>query len=143
MFGKNDPIHMGTLHIASLTLFRCATLEDWTDVMYIAMEGCENYGYDGNEELCTNNNPTPLMSVIYFCSFIILSSMMILNLFIGVITSSMQDAKTELSADLEDEEEVDEEEVRGAGTVARVGAHWLAWTSVTFLVETAAALLAR
>ena len=39
MFGKNDPIHMGTLHIAFLTLFRCATLEDWTDVMYISMQG--------------------------------------------------------------------------------------------------------
>ena len=39
VFGKNDPIHMGTLHIAFLTLFRCATLEDWTDVMYIAMQG--------------------------------------------------------------------------------------------------------
>lgn len=39
MFGANDPIHMGTLHIAFLTLFRCATLEDWTDVMYIGMQG--------------------------------------------------------------------------------------------------------
>lgn len=39
MFGTNDPIHMSTLHVTFLTLFRCATLEDWTDVMYIAMEG--------------------------------------------------------------------------------------------------------
>lgn len=39
VFGENDPVLMGTLHIAFLTLFRCATLEDWTDVMYIAMEG--------------------------------------------------------------------------------------------------------
>ena len=39
----------------------------------------------------------------YFCSFIILSSMMILNLFIGVITSSMADAKSDLSQELEDE----------------------------------------
>ena len=36
IFGTNDPHHMGTLHIATLTLFRCATLEDWTDIMYIA-----------------------------------------------------------------------------------------------------------
>lgn len=113
VFGENDPVHMGTLHISFLTLFRCATLEDWTDVMYIAMEGCENYGYDGMEDECTKSTKAPILSVAYFCSFIILSSMMILNLFIGVITSSMQDAKTELTADMEEEndEEPDEDVV--------------------------------
>ena len=40
MFKENDPWHFGTLHISLLTLFRCATLEDWTDVMYINMHGC-------------------------------------------------------------------------------------------------------
>lgn len=45
-----------------------------------------------------------VMSVAYFCSFVILSSMMILNLFIGVITSSMADAKSDLSQELEDEQ---------------------------------------
>jgi len=35
------------------TLFRCSTLEDWTDVMYINMFGCDKYGYDGMLlELC-------------------------------------------------------------------------------------------
>lgn len=43
------------------------------------------------------------MGSIYYCSFVMLSSMMILNLFIGVITSSMQDAKSDLSAELEGE----------------------------------------
>ena len=75
--------------------------------------GCANYGYDGNEDLCTASSAQPVLSVIYFCSFIILSSMMILNLFIGVITSSMQDAKTELSEDLAaEQEEQTEDEVR-------------------------------
>ena len=45
-----------------LTLFRCATLEDWTDVMYINMYGCHKYGYTGwMEPLCTEpyvSNPT-------------------------------------------------------------------------------------
>jgi len=39
VFGLNDPIHFGSLHMAFITLFRCATLEDWTDVMYINMYG--------------------------------------------------------------------------------------------------------
>ena len=43
VFGANDPVLMGTLHIAFLTLFRCATLEDWTDVMYIAMQGTNGH----------------------------------------------------------------------------------------------------
>ena len=33
VFGENDPVHLGNLHIAFLTLFRQATFEDWTDVM--------------------------------------------------------------------------------------------------------------
>lgn len=78
---------------------------------HAALPGCENYGYDGNEDLCTDSSASPLMAVVFHCSFIILSSMMILNLFIGVITSSMQDAKTELSADLEEDEEKDEDEI--------------------------------
>ena len=47
-----------------------------------------------------------MMAAIYFCSFIILSSMMILNLFIGVITTSMQEAKTALTEEMEAEEDL-------------------------------------
>lgn len=97
VFGQNDPVHFGTLHFALLTLFRCATLEDWTDVMYINMFGCSVYGYDGMEDLCVANTEMPVISVGYFVTFTILSSMMILNLFIGVITSSMAEAKSDLS----------------------------------------------
>ena len=32
MFRENDPFHFGSLPITLLTLFRMATLEDWTDV---------------------------------------------------------------------------------------------------------------
>jgi len=42
-FKRNDPFHFGTLPFALLTLFRCCTLEDWTDVMYIGKRlGCWN-----------------------------------------------------------------------------------------------------
>ena len=33
-FRANDPWHFSSLPIALLTLFRAATLEDWTDLMY-------------------------------------------------------------------------------------------------------------
>jgi voltage-gated sodium channel len=95
-FGKNDPVFMGNLFTAMLTLFRCATLEDWTDVMYINMYGCEKYGYEGMEHLCTYSEASPMMSVAYFCSFIVIASMMVMNLFIGIIASSVEEAKTRL-----------------------------------------------
>jgi hypothetical protein len=40
LFRDNDPWHFGSLHTSILTLFRCATGEDWTDVMYINIYGC-------------------------------------------------------------------------------------------------------
>lgn len=32
-FRTNDPFHFGSLGVAMLSLFRCATLEDWSDIM--------------------------------------------------------------------------------------------------------------
>ena len=49
-FRTNDPTHFGSLHVSMLTLYRCATLEDWTDVMYINMYGCHKWGYDEHPE---------------------------------------------------------------------------------------------
>ena len=46
LFRESDPWHFGTLHMTIITLFRCSTLEDWTDVMYVNMYGCKYYGYE-------------------------------------------------------------------------------------------------
>lgn len=100
MFGGNDPVHMGSLHITLLTLFRCSTLEDWSDIMYIATTGCENWGYEGIEWQCVNSEPKPVMGILYFCTFVVLANMMILNLFIGVITTSMAEAKEALEEEM-------------------------------------------
>jgi len=42
-FGANDPLHFRSVPIALLSLFRAATLEDWTDIMYISIFGCDTY----------------------------------------------------------------------------------------------------
>ena len=42
-FGDNDPLHFRTLPVALLSLFRAATMEDWTDLMYISMYGCDRF----------------------------------------------------------------------------------------------------
>eukprot|EP00942_MAST-04A_sp_MAST-4A-sp1_P001585 g1585.t1 len=110
VFGKNDPVHLGTLHIAFLTLFRAATLEDWTDIMYTSIYGCKYYGYDIDDPTCTNSNGSYLISAIFWIIFITLATFMILNLFIGVITTSMNEAKEELLNEAKEAEKEDKEE---------------------------------
>ncbi len=95
MFSKNDPIHFSSLPLSMLSLFRAVTLEDWTDLMYINMYGCDNYGYDGNEHLCTEPSSHPLLGAAFFVSLILIGTMVVLNLFIGVIMSGMDAAQNE------------------------------------------------
>ncbi len=94
-FGTNDPIHFENLQMSMLSLFRIVTLEDWTDIMYINMYGCENYGYTGNMNLCTNSAANPIGAVVFFVSFVLFGTMIILNLFIGVIMNGMDEAREE------------------------------------------------
>ncbi len=95
LFGANDPIHFDSLPLAMLSLFRVVTGEDWTDIMYIAMYGCANYGYGGNEHLCTASEAHPIFGALFFVTFMLLGAMVILNLFIGVIMGGMEEAKRE------------------------------------------------
>lgn len=113
MWGENDPIHFGDLQIAFLSLFRAVTLEDWTDLMYIQMYGCANYGYDGNMALCTASSASPAGGAFFFVSFVLLGTMIVLNLFIGVIISGMDEAQLE-SEDLAREER---DKARGQGAL--------------------------
>lgn len=96
-FGENDPIHFSDLQTSMLSLFRVVTLEDWTDIMYINMFGCENYGYDGNMDMCTSSIPSAAGSVTFFVSFVLIGTMIFLNLFIGVIMNGMDEAKAEMA----------------------------------------------
>ena len=93
LFRENDPIHFESLHISLLSLFRVATLEDWTDIMYTAIYGCQNYGYSGMENFCRNPQTFPFLGWFYFVSFVLLATFIFFNLFIGVIISNMDDIK--------------------------------------------------
>lgn len=106
-FRENDPIHFENLQMSMLSLFRIVTLEDWTDIMYINMYGCENYGYDGNEDMCTSSSANPAGSVFFFVSFVLIGTMIMLNLFIGVIMTGMDEAKQEAKDALMDEQNVE------------------------------------
>jgi voltage-gated sodium channel len=95
LFGANDPVHFGSLQLSFLSLFQIVTLEGWTEILHIQMEGCAGYGYDGKEALCVASSSQPIVACVYFISFILLGTMVMLNLFIGVIMNGMTEAQTE------------------------------------------------
>ena len=94
LFRYNDPVHFGNLQLSLLSLFRIVTLEDWTDIMYINMYGCDHaiWGY-GMEGGCTNPTAFGFGAALYFVTFVLIGTMIVLNLFIGVIMNSMDEAK--------------------------------------------------
>ncbi len=93
LFGKNDPVHFGTLHDAAVSLFRTITLEDWTDLLYTNMWGSANYGYELMPGVERESHAQPLVAAAYFVSFVLIGTMIVLNLFIGVVLSSMSEAQ--------------------------------------------------
>jgi len=171
LFSGNDPTHFGNLQLALLSLFRAATMDDWTDIMsvrnyyniscvarfgvncscryptltyachdyllmyadlslfmcstlrYINALGCDQWGYEfgsavgdgsraprgqglpnGSSDLrwgmpskanCDNPSALGWVSVIYFVSFEIFGSLVLLTLFIGIVATSMEEAKAD------------------------------------------------
>jgi voltage-gated sodium channel len=106
LFGKNDPFRFGTLAKALITLFQVATAEDWSTTLYTQMYSCATHGYDGRAQLCVAPSARPILAPFYFISFILIGTMIILNLFIGVIMNSMSESQREA------EEQVERERLR-------------------------------
>ncbi len=82
LFHEHDPTHWRSLGISLLSLFRVVTLEDWTDIMYTAME----FHY---------------LAWMYFVSFVILGTFVVINLFIAVVINNLDEAKAERLRELE------------------------------------------
>ncbi|XP_077369467.1 voltage-dependent L-type calcium channel subunit alpha-1D isoform X2 [Festucalex cinctus] len=97
-FGKvavDDDTHINrncnfqTFFMAVLVLFRCATGEQWQEIMLAALPGrrCdpESDTEPGEEYSCGSN-----LSYIYFISFFMLCAYLIINLFIAVIMDNFE-----------------------------------------------------
>lgn len=78
LFGQVSPEHFGNLRAALLSLFQMITLDDWRTL------------YDGAQAA------TPFAAPLYFVSFILLGTMIMLNLFIGIVMNSMAEMHAEL-----------------------------------------------
>ena len=103
LYSENDPIHFRNLQTSILSLFRVVTLEDWTDVMYINMYGSENYGYSDQdiEKWNPTSSSSPAGAAFFFVSFVLIGTLIVLNLVIGVIMSSMDESHAEMNVQKE------------------------------------------
>lgn len=95
MFGQNDPVHFGSLQVSMMTLFKTITLEGWIDFMNIQVYGSDVYGYEQFQHIARVSSAHPIAAPIYFLSFILLGTMIMLNLFIGVIINGMEETNKE------------------------------------------------
>jgi voltage-gated sodium channel len=92
LFRDNDPIRFGKLQTSMLTLFQVLTLEGWNDVFNTQYLGSDRmYEQEWKDMAPTRRNePQPGPAAAFFVSFIVVGTMIVLNLFTGVIISSME-----------------------------------------------------
>jgi len=105
VFGANDPGHFGDTAVSMMTLFQVSTLGSWSSIAYISWFGCEGYldsayssenpsrikTYAGTFEgyKCDVNIPNSSVTCIFWPLYILLTSWVIMSLFIGVISRGM------------------------------------------------------
>ena len=80
LFGPTDPEHFGSLGASALSLFQVVTLEGWAEIMRTQLVA----------------GVSPALTIAYFVSFILLGTMITLNLLIGVIVTGMDEARREM-----------------------------------------------
>jgi voltage-gated sodium channel len=100
LFGSGDALNFGSIAAALFTLFRIVTLDNWSEIFALQL-----------------TQPMPIKAVAYFTSFVVFGTMIILNLFIGIIMNSMAEMHDEI-AKTEDESQQNrrkdlDEEIRG------------------------------
>ncbi len=81
LFGAHDPKNFGSLPAAFLSLFRLVTLDNWSDLFSAQIA-----------------HVSGIKVAIYFVTFIVFGTMIILNLFIGIIMNSMSEMHAEIEA---------------------------------------------
>uniref|UniRef100_A0A8C6SY41 Calcium channel, voltage-dependent, L type, alpha 1F subunit a n=1 Tax=Neogobius melanostomus TaxID=47308 RepID=A0A8C6SY41_9GOBI len=85
----NRNCNFQTFFMAVLVLFRCATGEQWQEIMLAALPGrrCDPQSdFEPGEEYSCGSN----LSYIYFISFFMLCAYLIINLFIAVIMDNFE-----------------------------------------------------
>ena len=97
LFGAHDPKNFGSLPAAFLSLFRLVTLDNWADLF--------------NGQL---PHVPGIKVALYFVTFILFGTMIIMNLFIGIIMNSM----AEMHAEIAERDRAEHERATGSVTLA-------------------------
>jgi voltage-gated sodium channel len=116
LLGTNDPQSFAHLGTALLTLVRMVTFDNWSDVLFVSVLGCNNFGYSNgrakygfttrvrhkvDKANCNHAQPWGWVAVAYFVSFGIIGGQVLMVLFIGVVCTSMEDAKASMEDEFE------------------------------------------
>lgn len=94
--GANDPFHFATLHMALLSLFQVTTFDGWYATMTTTLYGCLRQ--PGNyPALCSaeNNNAQFVLGALFFVAVAVVGGLVLLTLFIGVVSMSMEEASAD------------------------------------------------
>lgn len=78
LFGPRMPETFGSISVALMSLFQIITLDNWSDLFNPA------------------KSAAPIAAGVYFVTFILLGTMILLNLFIGIVMNSMAEMHAEL-----------------------------------------------
>ena len=97
LYANLNPVLWGDLGVSLLTLFRVATFEDWTDVMYEAMTLYS-------------------LSWIYFITFIFFSAFVFLNMMIGIVVEVLDEEHKKMDAETNADKIAEEKEEKEAYT---------------------------
>lgn len=81
LFSTIDPLHWGSLPRAAITLFQILTLEGWVEVMATTAQ----------------SNP---LNILYFISFIVIGTFIVINIFVAVIVRKSEDAYKALELEI-------------------------------------------
>jgi hypothetical protein len=109
MFQESDAYHFGSLHRALVTCFRLATMDDWESVLFTNVYGCATAApnlasYSVDPKFCPPNSyePSTAHGILAYCfiiTYIFFGGLILMNLFIGIICSSMDEANTQAMHD--------------------------------------------
>jgi voltage-gated sodium channel len=83
LFHEHDPTNWGNLGICVLTLFNIITLEGWTEIMATAME-LHDWAW------------------VYFVTYVVVATFVVINLFIAIIINNLDEAKLERLQELQE-----------------------------------------
>ena len=116
IFQKNDPYHYDSIEMAMATLVKVVTFETWAENFYIDYYGCDKFpgmnpqiytnreyevsNFTGGIILCETPQAQPVVSCVFYASFISIGAFGILATVIGIVSySSLHMPCCSLSAD--------------------------------------------